>query len=185
MPKPVKKNALFPLAYDEVSLVDDGAAGSAHVLITKRTIKKDRGPIHTGAPPPPHSSGSGTFNVVRPPKKKKKGVCASCGKENGTGAKTGDSSNRAKNWKEERHPRDEKGKMKGTDKKSKSAHGKGGTTQAKLDRKCKNCRKKKKDVKKNIVGRKQKFQDKGRPVVKSAMSSAITDAHVLAIMERK
>lgn len=151
MPKPVKKNSLFPIAYDEISLVDEGAAGSADVLISKRNIKKDRGPINGGS------------------------ACKSCGalnSKNSTGAKDG-KSKRGKNWKEERHPRDKDGKMKKTSPESKSKYGKDGTTQEKLERKCRSCRNKK------------RYKNKGRPVNKSAMSTAISDTHIRALLERK
>lgn len=121
-----KKNALFPIEYDEVSLVDNGAAGGAHVVIFKR----------------------GPGKVVKPPKVKTKlgaaprvkqgrsqsNPCST--KTNSTGQKTGKSSTRAKNWNESKHPRNKKGQMATTSAKSKAAHGKGGTTKAKLDAKC-------------------------------------------------
>lgn len=157
MPKPVKKNSLFPIAYDEVSLVDDGAAGSAHVLIKKRRVSV----AHDTKP-----SG------------KKESPCKACGaKENSTGKKDGKST-RSKNWKSERHPRDEEGKMAPTSSESKAAHGKGGTTQAKLDSQCKKCKGKKES-------RKIKNPNVAKTNQPTAMSRWDSDAHIRAIMERK
>lgn len=170
--KPIKKNSLFPIAYDEISLVDEGAAGSAHVLIAKAdTVER--------VPKKKKLAGGGKVNGSS-------GECSSC-KElketNSTGAKTGKSSNRAKNWKEERHPRDSKGKMKSSTADSKKAYGKKGTTKAKLESKCKNCRKKKKGGSGAISG---VAKNNARPVVnKSAMSSWDATTRIRAIMERK
>jgi hypothetical protein len=107
MPKP-KKHALFPLGYDEVSLVDEGAAGSADVLIMKRATTTNK------------TSG---------------GSSSDCYGSHETGAKDGKST-RSKNFDEKKHPRDKKGKMKETSKESKEKYGKGGTTKSKLEAQC-------------------------------------------------
>lgn len=181
MPNPVKKNSLFPIAYDEVSLVDEGAAGSAHVLIAKRD-KKPKGK-RKGKKGEAHFEvvNAGTGQVVASDKKSKNKPCEKCKaakKKNSTGKKDGKST-RSQNWKEERHPRDEKGKMTQSSSESKAKHGKGGTTQAKLDASCKQCQKKGK--------KKGKAHSLVTPLGKrnSAMSRWDSEAQVRAIMERK
>lgn len=110
----VKKHSLFPHAYDEVSLVDEGAAGSAHVLITKKAAKSGKG-------------------------RSMENPCTT--DSNPSGAKDG-KSKRSKNFEEKKHPRDSKGQMKQTSSESKAKYGKDGTTKAKLDAKCKRRKKK-------------------------------------------
>jgi hypothetical protein len=156
-----KKNALFPIAYDEISLVDEGAAGSADVLIMKRNgIAKGRTQSN------PCSTAS-----------------------NSSGKKDGKST-RSKNWDENKHPCDEKGKMKQSSSESKKQNGKGGTTKAKLDAKCKE--KKRKGVKparqttRDPEGRRKIRRRRAeKSVEKTAMSTWDSDAQVRALMERK
>ena len=186
MPKPtVKKNSLFPIAYDEVSLVDEGAAGSAHVLITKRrpvVPKNQKGKKGKGKKNRYgfEVTNATTGQVVASSKDKPCKSCAAAKKKNSTGKKDGKST-RSQNWKEERHPRDEKGQMTQSSSESKAAHGKGGTTQAKLDAQCKKCRKKK--------GKKGTQHTLVTPIGKTnqptAMSRWDSEAHIRAIMERK
>lgn len=168
-----KKHALFPHAYDEISLVDSGAAQDAHVLILKRdTIGKAEKAVKV--------------------KDKKKGT--PCDPKSTTGAKETDpkkKSTRGKNFKEERHPRDSKGRMKQTSADSKSKYGKGGSTKAKLARECKDRKggKGRKPIREittdpervKAIRRKRREKDK----VKKSMTTWAEDARVRATLERK
>lgn len=193
-----KKFSLRPIGYDEISLVDDGAAGSAHVLIAKR---RSRGRVSANASQ--SAQNSDTINISRKPPKGKGGrdkgrsqsnPCSTS--SNSTGAKTGDSSQRAQNWKDERHKRDQDGQFSETPQESKSKYGKGGTTKAKMDRACRSKKGSKGKPKKPDVtlktprrarkGKVKPSTDDGRSVAKrSAMSTWDTDAQLMSIMERK
>lgn len=194
MPKP-KRNALFPLGYDEVSLVDEGAGEEVDVLIAKRNNaigKAKSGTVKVGSQSKTPGKG-GTGKRSNP-----------CNPKSSTGAKTGNSSKRAVNWKEEKHPRDAKGRMAQSSSESKAKNGKGGTTKSKLDAACRGKKKgggkstyvqvrNKKpigeitsdpDEQKKIRSRRRKKQQKGS-VEKSALSTwRSNDAHIRAIMER-
>lgn len=168
----VKKHSLFPLGYDEISLVDEGAAGSADVLIMKRRV----------------AAGKPKAAKLQP-KKKKKGKGKSqenpCTDEtNSTGAKDG-KSKRSKNFEEKKHPRDEKGQMKETSKESKEKYGKDGTTKAKLEAECRRRRRGNK-VKQAKTPNKLPTVKKGRSTItKTSMSTWDSDAHIRALLERK
>jgi hypothetical protein len=132
----MQKNSLFPLAYDEISLVDSGAAQDADVLIYKAFAPASalgpKGSALTAAPkgqkPPPKGAKPPTM----------KNPCAKG--TNATGAKKGKgkgASTRAKNFNPSKHPRNAKGQMAATSAASKKKNGKGGTTKAKLNAACK------------------------------------------------
>lgn len=152
-----KKQALFPIEYDEVSLVDNGASQEADVLIFKREISKYRvlpGGEATSQYSPPKksvatapkktsSTSTSTSTPSRPKKKAKKKAPTRSQKNpcatgtNSTGAKgKGKQTPRAKNWNPNKHPRKQNGQMATTSAQSKAKNGKGGTTKAKLDAKC-------------------------------------------------
>jgi hypothetical protein len=161
---PVKKNSLFPLQYDEVSLVDSGANQHADILIMKR-----ENPVTKIAVPDTKKTDS---------KKKRKPESDPCGDTtNSTGAKETDpskKSTRAKNYKEDRHKRKEDGQFSQTDKKSKEKYGKDGTTKAKQDAECKS------------KGGKPKKGTSGATLQKSfSFITAVTDARLRGILERK
>lgn len=191
MPKP-KRHALFPLAYDEISLVDDGAAGSADVLIMKRNGAVTKARPRAGRV----VAGSGAREPGRPPvkdKNKGKGGKKGGGRSqenpcstasNKTGKKDGKST-RSKNWKEEKHKRKEGGKFAETSSESKAKNGKGGTTKAKLDAAC---RKKKGGKGGNAEGRPVTGSKRPRrkpKIEKSSIARWDSDAHLRALMERK
>lgn len=159
------KQALFPIEYDEISLVDSGAAGGAHVLIFKRHASKvlKLNPVGNAPGIPPRTkkrkpSGSSTSSSTSSssssgssssrtsgtqgggttkPKKTKKPKTNPCNPKSSTGKKTGKSSQRAKNWNGSRHPRQQGGKFGQTSQQSKQKYGKGGTTKAKQVAECK------------------------------------------------
>lgn len=179
----VKKNSLFPIAYDEISLVDSGAAGDAHVLIMKRESSSE---IEKAKIKPKlrrqvnriidqrqakNKKSKATIGTSAPSAKKggKKPKSTPCNPKSATGAKETDpkkKSVRAKNFKEEKHPRKANGQMTQTSAESKKKNGKGGTTKAKQDAAC---RAKKGSVKKT----------------NSAMSSWNTEALLMGAIERK
>jgi hypothetical protein len=150
-----KKQALFPIAYDEISLVDSGGGAADDgsiapaVLIMKRessSVQKLNSrqtpptkPIPPRKPRKPKSSGGSVPQPkplqisVKEPKKKNN----PCDPKSSTGAKTGKSSQRAKNWQEGKHPRQQGGKFGQTSQASKKKYGKGGTTKAKQVAECK------------------------------------------------
>jgi hypothetical protein len=119
----LKKNRLFPLSYDEISLVDSGGGAAEDGSIAPDVLIMKR-------------------NTISPDQVLKLDPCSP---KSSTGEEESKKSKRGKNWKEERHPRDEKGRMKKSSADSKSKHGKGGTTKSKLDAEC---RKNKSGVKK-------------------------------------
>ena len=163
-----KKNALFPIAYDEISLVDSGGGAAEDGSIAPSVLIMKR---------------------------------ANCVPPSSTGAKTGDSSNRAKNWKETRHPR-KKGQFAQTSSDSKSQYGKGGTTSAKQEAECR--KKPSKTIAERVAANEKRSRtemreagllppkrkkrkgpkNEGRPTVKKS-ESWNTDARLRAIMERK
>lgn len=131
-----KKQSLFPVEYDEISLVDSGASQEADVLIFKRdgSITKARVP---GSVPSAGVKGPGGPKKAATPSMSK--PCATG--TNSTGKKIGGASGasaRGKNWAPGKHPRNAKGQMAPTSAKSKQKFGKGGTTKAKLNAACKN-----------------------------------------------
>jgi hypothetical protein len=130
----VKKHALFPIAYDEVSLVDEGAAGSANVVIIKRdgSVKK-RLPVSEAPPPPKVKTRKKT------PKGKKKDFLSSSRKRQWKlSREEGDKSGRGSDSWEKKIKRAPKGSPAGgefseTSSENKRKYGKNGTTKAKLD----------------------------------------------------
>jgi hypothetical protein len=158
-----KKQTLFPLAYDEISLVDAGGGAAEDdsiapsVLIAKRdgsrvrklnpvgnnpTRKKSKQTpgtkpnltTHVTSPSPSSSTSTKPLNS----KKKKK--VDPCNPKSSTGKKTGKSSKRAKTWAEGKHPRQtgsKGGQFGTTSSASKKKYGKGGTTKAKQLAECK------------------------------------------------
>jgi hypothetical protein len=165
-----KKNALVPIEYDEISLVDSGGGAADDGSIAPSVLIMKR---------------------------------ASCVPPSSTGAKTGNSSQRAKNWTETKHPR-KKGQFSETSSASKAANGKGGTTAAKQEADCRKeksgsslaervAANEKRSIKemreagllpKKKRKKKRPQRDGGRPVVKKS-ESWNTDARLRAIMERK
>jgi len=142
-----KRYSLRPVAYDEVSLVDEGVAGSADVLIMKRktpprtSVGRTRAGSHVKDPGSRPSKVPNTGAKVVPPKKSsgrsQSNPCST--KTNSTGAKAGGgkgASQRGQNWQDARHPRDDQGQFGSSSGKSKSKYGKGGTTKSKLDAAC-------------------------------------------------
>lgn len=132
-----KKNRLIPKEYDEVSLVDAGANQHAHTLIIKREEISKR-------PPPGEGGWTPTLQLKyqrKKPKKSKKNqttnsIEQSRSRKKSRPKKRG-TSQRARNWKEERHPREKSGEPDGgefttSSASSKKKYGKGGTTKAKL-----------------------------------------------------
>lgn len=170
MPNKRKKNSLFPIGYDEISLVDSGASQEADVLIFKREV-----PLSKARPSNPREKkllnavkntkypgkpGSKTGKDRKPESDPCKDVT------NSTGAKEDDpskKSERGKNYKEERHKRKEDGTYDKTSAESKKKYGKGGTTKAKQDAECRS-----KGVKKSL-----------------AVSRAVTEARLMGIVNRK
>lgn len=199
-----KKNVLFPMEYDEISLVDSGAAGDAHVLIMKRDGSSVRKSAPTKPPTVPGSTSTPQAAPVKGGHKRKKSN--PCNPKNSTGAKTGDSSQRAENWNEGRHPRQSGGKFGQTSSGSKNKYGNGGTTKAKQNAAC---RKKKSVVsitsdpdRRRRIRRRRRggtptaeqvssaptgipgTKPKGKKVAKNS-GSWDTEARLRAIMERK
>lgn len=137
----VKKNKLTPTRYDEVSLVDVGAAEDALVVIAKLGISKDLtnvGDLHVdvpislrAAPRRKKKKVNGVWVIVKaqstPPKK--------TAPANKTAAKKG-TSQRAQDWNSSRHPRaapgsampNRGGTFTTTSSESKKKYGNNGTT---------------------------------------------------------
>lgn len=214
----VKRHSLRPIVYDEVSLVDEGAAGSAQVLIFKRAgirkleresrvdiggtgdtatsrkknRKKRRGklPGRTSASNLDSSTSKPDSSTSKPKKSSGRSQSNPCSDEtNSSGTGKG---KRSKTYKEERHPRDEQGQFDETSQSSKEKYGKGGTTKSKLDRAC---RDKKKKRKSGPALNSSEWRDRGRkPVQKRKMSVELNNSNLgswdsktrlLEIMERK
>lgn len=153
-----KRQSLFPIEYDEISLVDSGGGAaedgsiSPSVLIMKRDNSVNKlNPVSNnpgGSSKPSGSSSSGSSSssstkstapspVVGSGGKKKKKKTDPCNPKSSTGAKTGKSSQRAKNWQDGKHPRQQGGKFGTTSAESKKKYGKGGTTKSKQVAECK------------------------------------------------
>ena len=128
MPEELKKkrHRLMNMRYDEISFVDRGANQHAHVMIVKRDISKQR-PADSSGPTP--KSGGG---------ERKAGWYAADRAPTQSGSGKGKQSQRAQNWKEDKHKRKASGSPSGgefdkTSAESKKKYGKGGTTKAKQD----------------------------------------------------
>jgi LysM repeat protein len=118
-----KKHRLSNMEYDEVSFVDVGANQDAHIVLCKRVDEKG-----TSSPKPAGGGGEAPrkadwYAADREP-----------GNADGSKRKKGDTQ-RAQNWRENKHPRNAKGSGGGgqfahTSNASKEKYGRGGTTAA-------------------------------------------------------
>lgn len=128
MPEEMRKrrHRLTNMRYDEISFVDRGANQHAHVVIVKRDpeiVTKQRAPVE-GNTSKPAERKAGWYAADRAPTK--------------SGSGKGAKSQRAQNWKEDKHKRKAAGSPAGgefdkTSAESKKKYGKGGTTKAKQD----------------------------------------------------
>lgn len=124
-PKKPRRHRLTKMVYDEISFVDRGANQHANVMIVKREGVAKQRPAEGGS----SSKGGG---------ERKAGWYAADRAPTKSGSGKGAKSERAQNWKEDRHKRKAAGSPSGgefdkTSGDSKKKYGKGGTTKAKQD----------------------------------------------------
>lgn len=128
--KKTKRHRLTNMRYDEISFVDRGANQHANVMIVKREGVSKTSVDATGVHPGQKSSGGS-----KPPPRKA-GWYAADRAPTESGSGKGKKSQRAQNWKTDKHPRKASGSPAGgefdqTSDESKKKYGKGGTTAAK------------------------------------------------------